>query len=444
MNSEATAMESPVNSEDLGDSAPAMDFDVWVDDNFALTKEGDFTSFADDVEAFNPHLDSTGSYGFALDKGFVSEKDLTTLDAVQSNLDRISTASRSREEVCLPPLLQGEKNVSSGATGANFKGAVHKKKNSSYIPLSRRKKKPKGMPKRPLSAYNLYFQAERTKILSQQEEGKPRIGFEGLGKIIGKQWRDLSSVEKKKYGKLAEKDSERYRKEMDAYQEMKAKRLAEEDRRAEEQAPVLSNLSTSRVPTPNFMKEQGSVRTVPVREVIGSSAILPHPPESMVSAVAALPPGATSVSYRPIRVEQAPSAPLYGIAQNNSFSDPRYHPAVQVVPSSQHLPQHPGTTASEPPSYNTAVAKKGEAIRSPNCPMPPGMEVVLADRNGIDRKYSVQYTCYSMTRENANKYIDSITMRNGNSGNNAPSIPWPQPPPPSTASNLEYGEWRRV
>ena len=52
MNSEATAMESPVNSEDLGDSAPAMDFDVWVDDNFALTKEGDFTSFADDVEAF--------------------------------------------------------------------------------------------------------------------------------------------------------------------------------------------------------------------------------------------------------------------------------------------------------------------------------------------------------------------------------------------------------
>ena len=442
MNSEVTAMERQRTSEDIDESpierseSPPMDFDAWVDDNFALTKEGDdFTSFANDVEAIHAHLHYTGPSGFVLDKA-------TALDGVQSNLDKISAHPQSREEVRFPPLLQDEQKLTGGATGAKFKGTVHKKKNSSYIRLSRRKKKPKGMPKRPLSAYNLYFQAERAKILSKQEEGKPRIGFEGLGKIIGKQWRDLSSVEKKKYAKLAEKDSERYRKEMDVYQEMKAKRLAEEDRKAGEETPVLSKLTSSRVSSPNFMKEQTSLRTIPVREVVGSSAILPHPPESMVSAVAALPPGATSVSYRPIRVEQAPSAPLYGIVQSNSFSDPRY-PAIRTDPSSQYLPQHPITLASEPPSYDTAAPKKGEATRSPNCPMPPGMEVVLADRNGIDRKYSVQYTCYSMTRENANKYIDSITKRAGNSRNNASSIPWPQPPPPTTASNLEYGEsWR--
>ena len=440
MNNEVTALESRQSSGDSPsvDDSP-MDFDEWVDDNFALTKEGDgFTAFTGDVDAFN----SVGPSGYV---GFGSEKELSTLENVESNLEKLTAYSQSREEDRVPPLLEGEDSVKTGAKDEDSKVTAQKRKKSSYIPLSRRKKKPKGMPKRPLSAYNLYFQAERTKILATQEEGKPRIGFEGLGKIIGKQWRDLSSSEKKKYGKLAEKDSERYRKEMDAYQEMKAKRLAEEDRKAGEEAPVVSKLVSSRRHSPldpRFVKKQGTLRTVPIGELTrGGSALLPHPPDSMVSAVSALAPGATSVSYRAIRVEQPPSNPVYGIAQSSSFSDPHYPP---VQPDPHYFAQPPGTSASEAPSYSPVVLKKGEASRSPNCPMPPGMEVVLADRNGIDRKYSVQYTCYSMTRENANKYIDSITRGTGYSSSNAPPIPWPQPPPPTTPSNLEFhGEsWR--
>lgn len=404
------------------ESSP-IDFDAWVEDNFVLTKEGDgFTSFSGDVEAFN---------------------NLTPLGDAESNLEKLTAYSQSREEVPLPPLLEGEESAHTGAKDKNSKFTAHKRKKPSYIPLSRRKKKPKGMPKRPLSAYNLYFQAQRTTILATQEEGKPRIGFEGLGKIIGKQWRDLSSDEKKKYSKLAEKDSERYRKEMDAYQEMKAKRFAEEDRKAGEEAPVVSNLVSSGVQSslePRYIKKQGSVRTVPLGGLTnGSSALLPPPPDSMVSAVSALAPGATSVSYRAIQVEQPP---VYGIAQSSSFSDPHY-PPVQGDP--HYFPQPPSTSASEAPSYNPVSLKKGESSRSPNCSMPPGMEIVLADRNGIDRKYCVQYTCYSMTRENANKYIDSITKGTENSSHSAPSMPWPQPPPPTTPSNIEYhGEWRGV
>ena len=74
------------------------------------------------------------------------------------------------------------------------------------------------------------------------------------------------------------------------------------------------------------------------------------------------------------------------------------------------------------------------APRDRNCPMPPGMEVVLSDRNGIDRKYSVKYTCYSMTRENANKYIESLTGVNSN-------VNSPRSRPPPTDPNREYGEW---
>ena len=53
----------------------------------------------------------------------------------------------------------------------------------------RRKKKPKSLPKRPLSAYNLYFQRVRADLNS---DGGSRIGFHELGKIVGKKWKSLS------------------------------------------------------------------------------------------------------------------------------------------------------------------------------------------------------------------------------------------------------------
>eukprot|EP00536_Pseudo-nitzschia_multiseries_P012518 jgi/Psemu1/244636/estExt_Genewise1.C_4820027 len=237
------------------------------------------------------------------------------------------------------------------------------------------------MPKRPLSAYNLYFQAERTKIIAnQQENNGPRIGFEGLGKIIGKKWRDLGNADKKGYEKLAETDSERYRKEMVAYNEKKAKRYEEEDKRAASRTPVLSSIAESSCTGTNpnhchtttldagFPKGPHSFQVVAIGDGSRNSALLTHPPRSMVSSVSMLPPGAASVSYQPM------PPPL------------QHHGVLERRNSNNHNHNH-----------------------NPNCPMPPGMEVVLADHNGIDRKYTVQYTCYSMTRQNANRYIDSLT-----------------------------------
>lgn len=116
------------------------------------------------------------------------------------------------------------------------------------------KKKIKGKPKRPLSAYNLFFRDERERILNdiskkedgddtesnkdeeQEEEGgggaegdanttgtKPKkkphgkIGFESLAKLIGKRWQELESVEVDKYKKLAEEDAKRYKAEMEVF-----------------------------------------------------------------------------------------------------------------------------------------------------------------------------------------------------------------------------------
>ena len=147
----------------------------------------------------------------------------------------------------------------------------------------KRKKKPKDKPKRPLSAYNIFFRDERANILASiqkpaetetgsttlllatddntngapkfkdasNSEGKTtaattststpattspagtntkrkretkktphgKISFESLAKVIGTRWKELPPDRVAHYKGLADLDSERYREEMEAYSE---------------------------------------------------------------------------------------------------------------------------------------------------------------------------------------------------------------------------------
>ena len=86
-------------------------------------------------------------------------------------------------------------------------------------------------PKRPLSAYNIFFKEERVRVLATLEgevcltkkgkkstSRKGKISFENLAKIIGSKWRDLSKSEVEYYKRKADTDMQRYRREMDEYQ----------------------------------------------------------------------------------------------------------------------------------------------------------------------------------------------------------------------------------
>jgi hypothetical protein len=122
-----------------------------------------------------------------------------------------------------------------GAEESKQKTTKHTKV-SEKRPKSARKCRPKDRPKRPLSAYNLYFQEERQKILSKIPDTKVssgsfqrkrrakakiphgKIGFECLAKEIGQRWQRLDADQINHFKELANKEMIRYKEAMSVYQ----------------------------------------------------------------------------------------------------------------------------------------------------------------------------------------------------------------------------------
>ncbi|KAG2228050.1 hypothetical protein INT45_012074 [Circinella minor] len=71
---------------------------------------------------------------------------------------------------------------------------------------SKRGKKDPNAPKRGLSAYMFFSQAQRTNV--QQEN--PDAAFGQIGKILGERWKSMSEDDKQPYKDKAEADKKRY------------------------------------------------------------------------------------------------------------------------------------------------------------------------------------------------------------------------------------------
>mmetsp|Transcript_6120 Transcript_6120/g.9394 ORF Transcript_6120/g.9394 Transcript_6120/m.9394 type:complete len:331 (-) Transcript_6120:62-1054(-) len=86
--------------------------------------------------------------------------------------------------------------------------------------------KPKDMPRRPLSAYNIFFKDERFRMINdkQNNPNEKKLGFEMLAKTIGKKWRELPASALKIYKDKADEDTNRYKYEMEIYHQNVARK----------------------------------------------------------------------------------------------------------------------------------------------------------------------------------------------------------------------------
>ena len=95
-------------------------------------------------------------------------------------------------------------------------------------------KKDPDAPKRPMSSY-MYFANEKRE---EVKKGNPKLSVTEVTKVLGEQWGKLREAGKggtKKYDQLAAKDSLRYQKEKEAYDEAKVERdLGLEQERSEQ------------------------------------------------------------------------------------------------------------------------------------------------------------------------------------------------------------------
>jgi hypothetical protein len=138
-------------------------------------------------------------------------------------------SERQSPERQSPAAMDSKPSAKGKVETPDSKLKVKKKRRSPAVPW----KKPKDMPKRPLSAYNLFFKEERERILSAgpgttEGAGSPTgdgdkdtlektkhgrtsgVGFSNLTKKIAIRWQQLDKEGRGPYDKRAAKDKKRY------------------------------------------------------------------------------------------------------------------------------------------------------------------------------------------------------------------------------------------
>jgi hypothetical protein len=102
-------------------------------------------------------------------------------------------------------------------------------KESAVSTKKRKIRRSKGMPKRPLSAYNFFFQEERKRhvqngALGGKRKGLPGRaigGFAGLAREVAARWKELDAASRKVYDEWATREQRRYKIETAEYRESK-------------------------------------------------------------------------------------------------------------------------------------------------------------------------------------------------------------------------------
>ena len=121
-------------------------------------------------------------------------------------------------------------------------------------------KKPKDKPNRPLSAYNLFFQAQRVEMLGDSapnanavvRAGKRihrkthgKIGFAEMARVIGQKWKSLPADEKQPFEEQAAKEKKRYATELENWKEEQKRKAAASKKSAKQAARLKAEMEAN-------------------------------------------------------------------------------------------------------------------------------------------------------------------------------------------------------
>lgn len=121
-------------------------------------------------------------------------------------------------------------------------------------------KKPKDMPKRPLSAYNLFFKDQREKLIS---EG---LGFEILAKTIAEKWKTLEEDVKAPFLRQAEEEKKIYESAVAKWRAEQQLKKAKEMQQSIAEAKPVADKAGSDEPYPAKWFQSGNQPKAPANE----------------------------------------------------------------------------------------------------------------------------------------------------------------------------------
>ncbi|GAX25593.1 hypothetical protein FisN_28Hh064 [Fistulifera solaris] len=199
---------------------------------------------------------------------------------------------------------------------ADEKVSPKRKRKSPAVPW----KKPKDMPKRPLSAYNLFFKNQRERLIS---EG---LGFEVLAKTIAEKWKTLDDDVKAPFLRQAEEEKKVYESAVAKWRAEQQLKKAKEMQERIVEAPPLPETTRSDEPYPANWFQAGNHPVASAAEEIPPSYqyyealqaqqqtnVSPHSVPQIIN----YPPGYFSAASYPQAVtsfspfEQIPAPPTY-------------------------------------------------------------------------------------------------------------------------------------
>uniref|UniRef100_A0A8C3FDZ7 HMG box domain-containing protein n=1 Tax=Chrysemys picta bellii TaxID=8478 RepID=A0A8C3FDZ7_CHRPI len=140
--------------------------------------------------------------------------------------------------------------VLTGHLDIKKQGSSEPKKRKGGWPKGKKRKPPKefSAPRAPTTGYVIFLNERRIKTKAE----RPDLPFTEITKMLAAQWSQLSQAGKQKYIKEAEKDKQRYMKELKAYQDSEAYQAFLERRAVHKVRTLCGKLENNHV---NYFKE---------------------------------------------------------------------------------------------------------------------------------------------------------------------------------------------